>query len=157
MATKVKSWKNHTTSSKSVWRTVVREATLISLNSFSNFVDFFDSLPSEVWVGYGEGTKDGTPERIRTSDLCLRRALLYPAELRVHGSDFLNRLPAADFKYFSLVLASDRFWKSSIYTISHGILAFVLFTFLLLCSANRLSGFSLMPTYWLWSCWLLRT
>ena len=30
----------------------------------------------------------GAPERIRTSDLCLRRATLYPAELRVltrHG------------------------------------------------------------------------
>ncbi len=25
----------------------------------------------------------GAPERIRTSDLCLRRAALYPAELRV--------------------------------------------------------------------------
>ena len=27
---------------------------------------------------------DGALERIRTSDLCLRRAALYPAELRVH-------------------------------------------------------------------------
>ena len=26
----------------------------------------------------------GAPERIRTSDLCLRRATLYPAELRAH-------------------------------------------------------------------------
>gem|GEM_PF-4262420 len=26
----------------------------------------------------------GAPERIRTSDLCLRRAALYPAELRAH-------------------------------------------------------------------------
>jgi hypothetical protein len=26
---------------------------------------------------------NGAPERIRTSDLCLRRATLYPAELRV--------------------------------------------------------------------------
>ena len=27
---------------------------------------------------------NGAPERIRTSGLCLRRAALYPAELRVH-------------------------------------------------------------------------
>lgn len=27
----------------------------------------------------------GTPERIRTSDLCLRRATLYPAELRAQN------------------------------------------------------------------------
>ena len=26
--------------------------------------------------------RDGAPERIRTSDPCLRRAVLYPAELR---------------------------------------------------------------------------
>ncbi len=29
-----------------------------------------------------ENQEDGAPERIRTSDLCLRRAALYPAELR---------------------------------------------------------------------------
>ncbi len=29
--------------------------------------------------------KNGTPERIRTSDLCLRRATLYPAELRAQN------------------------------------------------------------------------
>jgi hypothetical protein len=28
--------------------------------------------------------KTGAPDRIRTCDLCLRRAALYPAELRVH-------------------------------------------------------------------------
>ena len=28
---------------------------------------------------------NGAPERIRTSDLCLRRAALYPAELRVQS------------------------------------------------------------------------
>ena len=28
--------------------------------------------------------QDGAPDRIRTCDLCLRRAALYPAELRVH-------------------------------------------------------------------------
>ena len=30
--------------------------------------------------------KAGAPDRIRTCDLCLRRAALYPAELRVRGS-----------------------------------------------------------------------
>jgi hypothetical protein len=34
-------------------------------------------LQCVIWVS-------GAPERIRTSDLCLRRAALYPAELRVH-------------------------------------------------------------------------
>ena len=29
----------------------------------------------------------GAPERIRTSDPRLRRAVLYPSELRAHGSD----------------------------------------------------------------------
>ena len=29
-----------------------------------------------------QGITDGAPERIRTPDLCLRRATLYPAELR---------------------------------------------------------------------------
>ncbi len=28
----------------------------------------------------------GAPERIRTSDPCLRRAVLYPAELRARGA-----------------------------------------------------------------------
>ena len=32
--------------------------------------------------------KIGTPERIRTSDLLLRRQTLYPAELRVHVNQF---------------------------------------------------------------------
>jgi hypothetical protein len=31
----------------------------------------------------GIDARSGAPERIRTSDLCLRRAALYPAELRV--------------------------------------------------------------------------
>ena len=37
------------------------------------------------WRGYRgyDGEENGAPERIRTSDLCLRRAALYPAELRV--------------------------------------------------------------------------
>jgi hypothetical protein len=34
----------------------------------------------------------GAPERIRTSDLCLRRATLYPAELRALAAS-LNRSP----------------------------------------------------------------
>src|ERR1700693_4614963 len=32
--------------------------------------------------------KNGAPDRIRTCDLCLRRAALYPAELRVRGGSF---------------------------------------------------------------------
>src|ERR1700682_3707171 len=32
----------------------------------------------------------GAPERIRTSDLCLRRAALYPAELRVPTPDLTD-------------------------------------------------------------------
>jgi hypothetical protein len=31
--------------------------------------------------------KNGAPDRIRTYDLCLRRATLYPAELRVRGGN----------------------------------------------------------------------
>jgi hypothetical protein len=31
-------------------------------------------------------SKTGAPEKIRTSDLCLRRAALYPAELRAHSA-----------------------------------------------------------------------
>jgi hypothetical protein len=39
--------------------------------------------PSNKKPGTGPGfSLDGPPERIRTSDLCLRRAALYPAELR---------------------------------------------------------------------------
>ena len=43
----------------------------------------------------------GAPERIRTSDLCLRRAALYPAELRVRlavvaaGGRFIRARAAA--------------------------------------------------------------
>src|SRR5262249_53019003 len=36
-----------------------------------------------TWMaGRCKGRGDGAPETIRTSDLCLRRATLYPAELR---------------------------------------------------------------------------
>jgi len=40
-----------------------------------------------VWIvdwGSRPGLKCGAPEGIRTPDLCLRRAALYPAELRAH-------------------------------------------------------------------------
>src|ERR1700694_4020814 len=36
--------------------------------------------------------ESGAPDTIRTCDLCLRRATLYPAELRVRGGSF-SRLP----------------------------------------------------------------
>ena len=42
----------------------------------------------------GEGDKmvkgNGAPERIRTSGLCLRRAALYPAELRVLQAGYIG-------------------------------------------------------------------
>jgi hypothetical protein len=37
--------------------------------------------------GQGDDVVCGAPDRIRTCDLCLRRAALYPAELRVHDAD----------------------------------------------------------------------
>ena len=40
-----------------------------------------------TWMAGGrKGRGDGAPETIRTSDLCLRRATLYPAELRARVS-----------------------------------------------------------------------
>ena len=38
---------------------------------------------------------NGTPETIRTSDLCLRRAALYPAELRARGDGIITCAPIA--------------------------------------------------------------
>ncbi len=35
----------------------------------------------------GPKNKNGAPDRIRTCGLCLRRAALYPAELRVHDGE----------------------------------------------------------------------
>ena len=56
---------------------------------------WFDSV---VWAKhevpdslYFTSKKFGTPERIRTSDLLLRRQTLYPAELRAH-EEHLRRL-----------------------------------------------------------------
>ena len=43
----------------------------------------------------GVDARNGAPERIRTSDLCLRRAALYPAEL-VKQREF-NRLDDSSF------------------------------------------------------------
>ena len=42
------------------------------------------SLPFMALEKIAEEILNGAPERIRTSGLCLRRAALYPAELRVH-------------------------------------------------------------------------
>ena len=44
-------------------------------------VEIYNSIARIVYSLYGYIS--GAPERIRTSDLCLRRAALYPAELRV--------------------------------------------------------------------------
>ena len=41
-----------------------------------------------ISVDYFSLMISGAPERIRTSDLCLRRAALYPAELRVRRAAF---------------------------------------------------------------------
>jgi hypothetical protein len=53
---------------------------------------------SSSCVGWRKASKEiadsavfGAPERIRTSDLCLRRATLYPAELRALGAPRLDR------------------------------------------------------------------
>ena len=45
------------------------------------------SRPIRTWMaGSRKARGDGAPETIRTSDLCLRRATLYPAELRARVS-----------------------------------------------------------------------
>ena len=46
----------------------------------------------------------GAPERIRTSDLCLRRAALYPAELRVFAPLVSKKTPVFN------VLTLEGFW-----------------------------------------------
>src|SRR6478609_2156820 len=38
----------------------------------------------------------GAPDRIRTCDPCLRRAILYPAELRAHGAILAWRPPGGE-------------------------------------------------------------
>src|SRR5205085_5820654 len=45
------------------------------------------------WARGGGGTalKHGAPDRIRTCGLCLRRAALYPAELRVRAEEALSK------------------------------------------------------------------
>src|SRR5580658_9957466 len=48
------------------------------------------TLPISLSPGTGHGAdppvvETGAPDTIRTCDLCLRRATLYPAELRVRG------------------------------------------------------------------------
>ena len=52
-------------------------------------------LDCSFWLGKGEvavliGRENGAPDRIRTCDQRLRKPLLYPAELRVLETDFLN-------------------------------------------------------------------
>ena len=39
------------------------------------------------FLGCARMQMSGAPERIRTSDPCLRRAVLYPAELRARGPE----------------------------------------------------------------------
>ncbi|GEM_PF-2326904 len=53
-------------------------------------------VPQKAWTSlrpwFSLLFRNGAPERIRTSDLCLRRAALYPAELRVLRSTGETRL-----------------------------------------------------------------
>jgi hypothetical protein len=54
--------------------------------------------------------KNGAPDRIRTYDLCLRRAALYPAELRVRaifGRSGSRRRSARSYKENELALQSE--------------------------------------------------
>ncbi len=44
-----------------------------------------------IGVNHIDKISSGAPGWIRTSDLCLRRALLYPTELQVHKSDSMMR------------------------------------------------------------------
>ena len=59
----------------------------------------------------------------------------------------LNLLPAADFKYSSLLRASVRVLKDSLYKRFHGLFGFVDFTLPALCSFNLSSVFWLKPIY----------
>ncbi len=53
-------------------------------NVTSRIPEVFAPVPGET-SQRNNGASDGAPERIRTSGLCLRRAALYPAELRVRA------------------------------------------------------------------------
>ena len=48
-----------------------------------------------IWLEAESVGETGAPERIRTSDLCLRRAALYPAELRVLAGIFYTMFSLA--------------------------------------------------------------
>ena len=55
----------------------------------------------------------GAPERIRTSGLCLRRAALYPAELRVHLWRYKVWSAGIQLRFFSnLIVAVGYSWKT---------------------------------------------
>ncbi len=51
-------------------------------------------LPRVVWCGCSRESRiwrrNGAPETIRTSDPCLRRAVLYPSELRARGVNIVS-------------------------------------------------------------------
>ena len=51
---------------------------------YTNFTTSACDLCSTLYLSKLKERKDGTPYTIRTCDRCLRRALLYPAELRTH-------------------------------------------------------------------------
>ena len=50
-----------------------------------------------------ENFETGAPETIRTSDLCLRRATLYPAELRARALRYSRSCPAAAMRAYRVI------------------------------------------------------
>ena len=50
----------------------------------SAYTGVYNKTKKKIDVDYQQKSKSGTPYTIRTYDLRLRRALLYPAELRKH-------------------------------------------------------------------------
>src|SRR5580704_10582605 len=62
-------------------------------------------------LGFRDGERSqerGGPERIRTFDLCLRRAALYPAELRVPGFGCCGRKTRLDTPWRAPMQGSQR-------------------------------------------------
>src|SRR6476469_10778292 len=68
------------------------------MESNANNADIRHTLPVQTHairacLNAGKATRTGAPDRIRTCDLCLRRATLYPTELRVRVAANLNQRP----------------------------------------------------------------
>src|SRR5690606_21334258 len=79
----------------------VHAVTMLATALYGNMCSAVCSIFSQCWLEYSgkyriiiaisatyerlAWEENGAPDRIRTCDLCLRRAALYPAELRVHS------------------------------------------------------------------------